>query len=252
MTDADITRAVALLNTDERERFARIGAPADRRDYAAAHALLRQMLTDTEPNIAPDAWRFERTAHGKPYLSPLLAGASPIRFSLSHTSGLVACAVSRDAEVGIDVEGNARIVDVDLMMRAVCSSGEQMQLSDVVPSARTEYFLDLWTLKEAYMKARGIGIPAALDQVSFTLSPSATISASLPENSVGSWWLALIRLSSAGRLSIAMAADPGSIPILDAAVIGLEGSLESLTPTQTSAPFHSLSSTTLKCLRKSP
>lgn len=236
LTDADVARDAALLDAEEAEKLRRFMAAEDRRDYAAAHALLRRMLTAATPNIAPEEWRFERTARGKPYLAATLAGAPPIRVSLSHTRGLVACVVSRDAEVGIDVECGSRTLDVELLMPGVCSIDEQAQICAAAPSARAERFLDLWTLKEAYVKARGVGIAVALDQVSFDLRTPAAISASLPENTVEGWWLALIRHSAESRIGVAIATDSQAAPVLDAAIIRADGSQTPLRPIRTSAP----------------
>jgi 4'-phosphopantetheinyl transferase len=125
VTDAQTARDAALLDPEESAKRRRFLAAEDRRDYAAAHALLRRMLTDAAPNIAPEEWRFHRTARGKPYLPPTLAGAPPIHFSLSHTRGLVACVISRGAAVGVDAECGSRAVDLELLITRVCSMNEQ-------------------------------------------------------------------------------------------------------------------------------
>jgi 4'-phosphopantetheinyl transferase len=234
LTDADVARDAELLDTEELERFRRFIAAEDRRDYAASHGLLRRMLTAAAPNIAPEEWRFERTARGKPYLPARLAGTPPIRFSLSHTRDLVACVVSRDAEVGVDAERNSRTMDVDQLMPSVCSIDEQAQVRAAAASARAQRFLDLWTLKEAYVKARGVGIAVALDQVSFDLRTPATISASFPENTAEGWWFALIRASADIRIGVAIATDSGVAPVLDTAIVGRDGSQISLRPIRTS------------------
>src|SRR5262249_44384945 len=75
-------------------------------DYAAAHALLRRVLSHDRAT-SPHAWRFDRTPSGKPFL--IEPGAPS--FSLSHTQGLVACALAADA-VGVDVEATDRDLDI--------------------------------------------------------------------------------------------------------------------------------------------
>ncbi len=237
MTDAEVARDAALLDAEGSNKLRRFRAAEDRRDYAAAHALLRRMLTAAAPNIPPEEWRFERTSGGKPYLPATLAGNPPIRFSLSHTHGLVACVVSRDAEVGVDAECGSRTMDVDLLMPSVCSVDEQRQISAAAPSTRAQRFLDLWTLKEAYVKACGVGITVALDQVSFDLRSPSAISASLPEKTAENWWLALIRLSEESRIAVAVSTDPRTTPMLDAAIVGTDGSEIRVIPLRTSAPF---------------
>ena len=104
LSNADVERSAALLDTQELQKLQRFVAAEDRRDYAAAHALLRRLLSTIAPDTAPAAWRFERTARGKPDLPGTQAGTPPLRFSLSHTRGLVACVVSRSGDVGVDAE----------------------------------------------------------------------------------------------------------------------------------------------------
>src|SRR5882672_9762043 len=68
MTSAEVARDAALLDAEASEKLRRLKFADDRRDYAAAHGLLRRTLTSAAPNIVPVEWRFERTASGKPYL----------------------------------------------------------------------------------------------------------------------------------------------------------------------------------------
>jgi hypothetical protein len=92
----------AALRCGEDERCKRFAFDDDRRDYAVAHALLRRLLSHRHA-VSPEAWRFEATPSGKPRVAADFA-ALPLAFSLSHARGLVACAVSEDAEVGIEVD----------------------------------------------------------------------------------------------------------------------------------------------------
>jgi 4'-phosphopantetheinyl transferase len=142
-------------------------APEDRRDYAAAHALLRRALTAVVPNHLPQAWCFERTALGKPYLSAPAVDGPPLHFSLSHTRGHVACAISRDGEVGVDAECRSHIDDLETLMAGVCCADEYAQIRAVTEQAAR--FLDLWSLKEAYVKACGTGIDTKLARITFDL-----------------------------------------------------------------------------------
>ena len=107
----------SLLDDDERKAFGRFVFDADRRDYAAAHALLRRMLHEALPDIAAEDFRFLRTPTGRPELAP---PAPRISFNLSHARGIVACAVSREAEVGIDAECDDRRMEVEPLAPEVC------------------------------------------------------------------------------------------------------------------------------------
>ena len=158
LTDTDTARDAALLDAQETKTYHRFLASEDRRDYAAAHALLRRTLTSVVPNHPPEAWCFERTALGKPYLSAPAVDGPPLHFSLSHTRGHVAGAISRDGEVGVDVECRSHINDLERLMAGVCSTDERAQIRAVPQPEQVARFLDLWSLKEAYVKACGTGI----------------------------------------------------------------------------------------------
>src|SRR3954470_6802052 len=108
MDDAAIAVAASVLSDEERVRYRRFHFRRDARDYAAAHALLRHTLSRSGERL-PAEWQFEKTPAGKPLLRD--AGAAPVAFSLSHTHGMVACAVTSAAAVGVDVERVDRAVN---------------------------------------------------------------------------------------------------------------------------------------------
>ena len=156
---------LALLDEAERTQTLRFRHAEDRLGYAAAHALLRTMLSEAAA-VAPGDWRFVTTPSGKPRLDPA-AGWSDLRFSLSHTRGMVACAVAPALEVGVDVEPLTRLPDVEGLARTIFSAREAASLETMAEEARSEAFLRLWTLKEAYLKATGEGIGRRMDEPEF-------------------------------------------------------------------------------------
>src|SRR4051812_3308357 len=159
---AEIAEMAAVLSTDELGRRDRFRFEDDRRDFTAAHALLRATLS-RYGSRQPSDWRFATNAEGKPSLAPEQAAADPLTFNLSHTRGLVACVVARGAAVGIDVERGPRVKDVLAFASRYFSSGERAQLSSRHGTEREQRFIEIWTLKEAYLKALGVGIRIPLD-----------------------------------------------------------------------------------------
>jgi 4'-phosphopantetheinyl transferase len=152
---------VALLSDDEKERLTRFRFERDRALFLAAHALLRITLSrhaDTEPG----AWRFSKGSHGRPEIAE---PRSRLRFSLSHTHRLVACAVVLDRDVGLDVEHLSSDPPIDLAERFF-SLRERNDILDASIDTRAKLFLEYWTLKEAYAKACGLGLSLPLDQFS--------------------------------------------------------------------------------------
>jgi 4'-phosphopantetheinyl transferase len=232
---ADSANDLALLDSEERRKVSRFFFAEDRRDYAAAHALLRRLLTEVSPDVAPKQWRFERTTSGKPYLPPEYAGVPPLEFSISHARGMVACAVCRGLEVGVDVEVASQIVCIDTLPTNVCSADEKKQLSVTAAGNRVSLFLDLWALKEAYAKARGLGLSTGLHRASFDLR-SATIVSSFLGESANGWHFALIKPVPGSRVGLAIAASAAA-PVLDAKLTGRIGEPKLLRAERMSTPF---------------
>src|SRR5262249_9793003 len=151
--------------------------------------------------------------------------------------GYVACAISPDAEVGVDAECRVHINDLDRLLRGVCSAEEQAQILAAPVSARTALFLDLWALKEAYVKARGTGLDANLAKIAFDLRPPAMIVASLNPNAEKVWWFGLFQPAVESRVATAIAPAPQAELMLDAAIVGPDGASTSMPPVRASGRF---------------
>ena len=94
----------------------------------------------------------------------------PIRFNLSHTKGLIACAVALDRDIGVDTEDmRRRAVSLGIADRFF-SETEARDLQQLSEEKRRDRFYDYWTLKESYIKARGKGLSISLGQFTFHLS----------------------------------------------------------------------------------
>ena len=165
-----VARWYATLDAGERARADRFHFRADRETYVAAHALTRALLARVG-TLPAEAWCFVTTPTGRPEIAPAL-GRSRLRFSLSHTRGLVACAVGIDHDLGVDVEAAAdRVADeLDLAARFF-APGEVALLRNTSKEQRRNAFLRIWTLKEAYIKATGQGLACRLDSFAFSLDP---------------------------------------------------------------------------------
>ena len=164
-----------LLSPAELQRCARFGHERSRLLYLSAHALLRRVLSHYTP-IAPAEWQFTVGAYGKPALArPLPAEA--LRFNLTHTTGMVACAVSRDCEIGVDAESIERHVELVPLARRFFSPAEADELTSFPAAGRQQRFYQYWTLKEAYIKARGAGLSIPLDSFSMLLADAEATAA---------------------------------------------------------------------------
>jgi 4'-phosphopantetheinyl transferase len=166
-------RYAGLLDSEERARADRFVFERDRRDFVAAHGLMRELLGRL---LGTDPARLRFAADqigGKPRLAdPFVAGLDA---NLSHTHGFVACAVATAGIIGIDVEATDRAVDLAIADRYFAGEEIAWLRAQADPNRA---FLKLWTLKEAIIKADGSGL--ALDLTSFAVQPGSARPLSLP------------------------------------------------------------------------
>lgn len=163
VSGAECASALGLLGEAERAVAARFRDPLDRAVYVHAHAML---ATTLDRHGAPVPPCYVRSAWGKPALPD-----GP-HFSLSHTRGLAACAIDAAHPVGIDVERVEVHRDLHAIALLVFTPEERDWLDRRAGGAVwTEGFFTLWTMKEAVMKAVGLGF--SLDAVSFVVDAEA-------------------------------------------------------------------------------
>ena len=205
-TPSDIERWLRLLDRGERERAARFRIAADRREFVAAHALLRTMLT-CHSGVPPSAWRFLVDANGKPSIDPSV-GPHELQFNLSHTRGLAAAALASRGAIGVDVE-EIDEAKADLAVAETYFARSEVEMLQKAPaSERARCFFRLWTLKEAYIKAIGKGLSAPLDSFAFTFEPIRIAFLSGTEDDASNWRFSTLPASDRHILSIA-ACRPG-------------------------------------------
>ncbi len=241
-----LNAAVALLSSEERARHERFRVERDRREFAVAHALLRTTLSQFG-GLPPDAWRFDSGPHGKPVLAHGVS-RTPLAFNLSHARGLVACVVvpgapgargsdvaaaTREVAVGLDVECVTRSTDWRGIASRYFSRAEIGQIDRVTEDAQATRFFELWTLKEAFAKALGLGLSQALDATTFELERTGAIACTLPpEVAPAAWYFALYTPTPTHRLAVAVS--DGTARRWGISVQRGEGAGERLAPSRTS------------------
>lgn len=159
-----------ILSADEMTRYARFFFDRDRHLYLVAWALVRTTLS-RYADVAPEMWTFDTNEYGRPEVSGP-SGVPPLRFNLSHTRGLAACIVAGEIDVGVDVEDRRRFAHGPDIARRFFSVREVADFEAVPPEDQQEAFFEYWTLKEAYIKAVGVGISLGLDRFSFDIDRS--------------------------------------------------------------------------------
>ncbi len=171
VSDSLLNSYEALLSDDERQRNQRYRFATDRRKDLIARALLRTQLGG-RLNLAPESLVFERGEHGK----PALVLDNSLEFNLSHAGNWIVLAMA-ESRIGVDIEHTARDNDVMAIADRYFFGSEIAELTSFEPSEQRQRFFDYWTLKEAYMKARGEGISLGLSKFGFSIAnkPDITI-----------------------------------------------------------------------------
>lgn len=189
LTDEEHAARRALLSPDEIARADRFVREVDRIKFTAARSALRIILGGLLDR-PPESVVFEYSGRGKPSLCPTMAGG--LTFNLSHTDGCAMIAVSRDRDIGIDVEVVRPAFEIDATARWVFTPHEQEQFFALPESERRAVFFAHWTRKEAYLKGVGLGIGGGLtgttiEPLSATTPGSLCRVSSLPDAHPSEW-----------------------------------------------------------------
>jgi 4'-phosphopantetheinyl transferase len=139
---------------------------ADRHLSLVSRALARYLIAEVTQQ-EPESLRFSTNEYGKPFL----VGLPDIHFNLSHSHGVAVCALCRGAAVGVDVEDVGRHTDLSIAGRFF-SPAEADLVSTAPEAEKRALFFDIWTLKEAYIKAVGKGLSIPLNSFSFSVNES--------------------------------------------------------------------------------
>jgi len=204
---ATVEQLDQLLSADERERRDRLRSPRQRHEFTCAHGLLRRTLSD-RGDVAPEQWCFEADGYGKPSLVEAQAGSPAFTFNIAHTDGLVACATGRGAAVGVDVERINRISPDGHPGASYFSPSEINMLEGCSNDLYPTRFIELWTLKEAFIKATGRGLSHPLHSFSFAFDEPSLIGFVPPPAVVASLWQFLLAAPTPDhRLAVAVNCD---------------------------------------------
>jgi len=164
LSDAGLrTQYLDSLSAEEKARMMRFHSRENQDLFLLAHGLVRSSLSRCA-SVEPAAWSFVNGPHGRPEIA---APRSSLRFNLSHTKGLAACAITDGCEVGIDVEHIGRSLAPHKLAKRFFSEREAADLNQLSGGLEHSRFLEYWTLKEAYIKARGLGLAIPLSSFSF-------------------------------------------------------------------------------------
>jgi len=191
------------LSADEIARAGKFYFERDRRSFIGWRGILRTILA-TYLETKPSALRFLYNEFGKPHLEGS-AEARNLSFNLSHSGVLVVVAVAIDRDVGVDVEFIDDSVPSAEVANRFFSTNEIATLEALPQSLRLAGFFNCWTRKEAYIKARGMGLSIPLDSFDVSSIPGETAALVPTENSSGvsNWKIEDLRIDSRYAAAIA-------------------------------------------------
>jgi 4'-phosphopantetheinyl transferase len=192
-----------ILTPEETERYGRFAFEKDRRQFLLTRALERDVLS-RYLGVEPAALVFTRNEYGKPAIAEPIG--CPLTFSLSHTKGLSVCCVAFEQMIGVDVENLQRTNSHQDIAKRFFSNSEAAFLERIDEAQKPMEFLRLWTLKEAFVKARGLGLSIPLNSFEIGTFPDQPARVSFQNGIHGNeadWRFLQIRVGRSFHIAIA-------------------------------------------------
>jgi 4'-phosphopantetheinyl transferase len=171
-----------LLIPAELNALAKRSKPEVKIEFLVTRALARTVLA-AYTGMPPSLLKFIVSALGRPHLAHY-GLAERLDFNISHSKGVVIIAVTNGPAVGIDVEALDRDLNLADLLSAGFFSDEEKRW--ILQQEGQRRFLQLWTLKEAWAKARGCGLSDRVRDAHFDIDPDGKIKFSLPAEEDGS------------------------------------------------------------------
>jgi 4'-phosphopantetheinyl transferase len=201
---------LAAFGGAERERYDRFRHDIDRHMFLLGR-LMARALVGRALGCDPRAWTWRDGPRGRPEVG---GPATPVRFNLAHSAGLVACVVACGRDVGVDVEDLERRQPEPDIVERYCAPAEVADIR-AQGDGWSERFLRYWTLKEAYLKARGLGIAVPLAEISFALDGESSARIAFLGSLRGTddaWSFVLARPTNRHLLAVAASSPEGPHP----------------------------------------
>jgi 4'-phosphopantetheinyl transferase len=192
-----------LMSAEERERYRVLRFERDRRLFLATRLLVRTALSRYVA-VRPGDWRFSPDRSGKPWVvHPAIS--LTLNFNLANTPGLVTCVVSvAHGSIGVDAERVDRRVEFAHLAARNFSPSEAEALATLPQDEIGRRFFTYWTLKESYVKARGLGLAMPLDRFSFSvLGDQVTVTFHDAADLAEAWKFASIEVPSDHLVAVA-------------------------------------------------
>ncbi|MBE9094401.1 4'-phosphopantetheinyl transferase superfamily protein [Tychonema sp. LEGE 07203] len=196
------------LSTDEQTKAERFHFPKDRDRFIVSRGALRAILS-RYLHINPSLLRFEYNPYGKPSLT-VAQGGNTLRFNLSHSREIALIALTKNREIGVDIEAIDPKTSCLEIAERFFSPLEHLALCSLPEYLQTTAFFTCWTRKEAYIKAVGKGLSLPLNEFDVTLAPGeppALLNVKENPDEASKWSLIELISSSDMVAAVAVAGD---------------------------------------------
>ncbi|WP_376793875.1 4'-phosphopantetheinyl transferase family protein [Thermogemmatispora sp.] len=210
LPSATVARLAAVLAPDEQQRAAGFLSAESRREFVAARAILRLILS-RYLGLGPQELRLRTNPWGKPELEPAPASSRPaLTFNLSHSEGLALYALTCERAIGVDLEFLRPLPEDELEQLAAryFAPSEYRTFLNLAHEEKRAAFFRCWTRKEAYVKARGQGLSLSLSafEVSLTSDSPPRLLASSEDPQAPQRW-SLLSLEPSPSYTAALAVE---------------------------------------------
>jgi 4'-phosphopantetheinyl transferase len=158
-----------LLSNKEKERASRFVRDTDRNRYILRTGILKKLITRYS-GLQPDNLRLSYGPYGKPVLDDSI-NVAHLSFNMSESGGHALYAFTQNREIGVDIEQIRDIPEMENIVRLFFSEAEQAAFASLLPQDKIKGFFDVWTRKEAFIKALGGGLSIPLTEIEISLGP---------------------------------------------------------------------------------
>jgi 4'-phosphopantetheinyl transferase len=202
---ADVDWLAQFLSKDESDRAGRFHFASDHNHFIVARAWLR-IIIGYYLRVEPADLKFDYSSYGKPSLAKSFAEATGLNFNLAHSGELAVFAITLGRQIGIDLERMSDKVACEEIARRFFSLSEIACLSSLPQAARARAFFNCWTRKEAFIKAKGMGLSLNLDQFDVTLDDeeAALLCTRWDQSEAEQWSLRALDVSSGYVAAVAV------------------------------------------------
>lgn len=152
-----------ILSQDELARARLIQSKPGKGRFVSGRGILRLILS-RYLGVTPEEISFGYGSQGKPFLVKP-SEHSGIEFSLSHSKDSMILGITLDQTIGVDAEYSTHLPEAQVLARRFFSDEENRWVQSLAGNARDEAFFRIWTGKEAFLKAKGLGLTQRLSEI---------------------------------------------------------------------------------------